>query len=75
MLTCHGLSQSRGRGKAPTQAPTTVQVTVIWRQVSHTDIALEMERSKEKSVILNLDTQDEYMKHITKGQGAGTEEN
>lgn len=39
--TCHGLSQSRGMGKAPTQAPTTVQATVICRHVSHTDMALQ----------------------------------
>lgn len=43
VLTCQGLSQSRGIGKAPTQAPTTVQATVICRQVSQTDIALETE--------------------------------
>lgn len=48
VLTCHGLSQSRGIGKAPTQAPITVQATVICRQVSHTDIALVAETRQNK---------------------------
>ena len=43
-LTCHGLSQSRGIGKAPSQAPIKEQATVICREVSHTDIALDTER-------------------------------
>lgn len=48
VLTCHGLSQSRGMGKAPTQAPTTVQATVICRHVSHTDMALNMEQTDRR---------------------------
>lgn len=46
-LTCQGLSQSRGIGKAPNQAPTNVQATVICRQVSHTDIALDTEGTRQ----------------------------
>lgn len=44
-LTCQGLSQSRGIGKAPSQAPTKLQPVVIWRDVSHTDIALKNHKS------------------------------
>lgn len=53
MLTCHGLSQSRGIGKAPTQAPTNVQATVICRQVSHTDIALETETESSNDKLVS----------------------
>lgn len=46
VFTCQGLFQSKGIGKAPIHAPNTVKATVIWRQVSQTDIAL---RSKAKT--------------------------
>lgn len=52
-ITCQGLSQSRGMGNAPTQAPTSVQATVICRQVSHTDIALEPETKKKQEQLLS----------------------
>lgn len=41
VLTCQGLSQSSGMGKAPSQAPTKLQPVVIWSEVSQTDIALQ----------------------------------
>lgn len=49
-------------GKAPTQAPTTVQATVICRHVSHTDIALEPERQSKAKILsmLNSETQHEH---------------
>ncbi len=71
MLTCQGLSQSRGIGKAPTQAPTTVQATVICRQVSHTDIALEPETEQGQLVCSIQRHKIKHMKHMTGGQGAG----
>ena len=63
--TCHGLSQSRGIGKAPTQAPTTVQATVICRQVSHTDMALEPETEENQELsVYSLDKSLQNIWHI-----------
>lgn len=36
---CHGLSQSRGIGKAPSHVPMKLEIVVIWRLFSQIDVS------------------------------------